>query len=66
MNRVRFILKNGKEIPVVCEKCEVTTHKLSGELLAYSLTGIEGKYPLYVRVSEIAAIVDERKVADDV
>lgn len=65
MYKVRFILKNGKEIPVVCESCEISTNKLTGELVSYSLKGIKGKYPLYVRISEIAALIDEREVSDD-
>ena len=65
MIRVRFILKNGWDIPVVCKNYTITTSNLTGELTNYSLTGVEGRHPIFIRFNEIVAIINEGEVADN-
>lgn len=57
MNRVRFILKSGRSVVVLCEDAKIKS--LENELMSYDLKGIKGDRPLYFRISEIAAVIDE-------
>ena len=50
MNRVRFILKGGYSFVVTCETAKVPT--TVNEMVGYSLDGIKGDRPLYVRINE--------------
>lgn len=53
---VRIILKNGGEFIVKCKKFSVKENA-HGELTGYTIEGIEENSPLYLRFSEVAAIV---------
>ena len=63
MNRVRFILKNGCNIVVFCENAKIGA--FDNELTSYTLTGIKGDMPLYLRISEIDAVIDEGPVTEE-
>ena len=62
MNRVRFILKSGYDIVIFCENAKVKI--LDNELTGYTLTGVKGYMPLYLRISEIDAVIDEGPVEE--
>ena len=67
MSVVRFILKNGSEFTVCCETASVTItdNALIGrELTGYKLKGIKRGKPLYVDLSQVAAVIDDSP-ADD-
>ncbi len=63
--RVRFILKNGIEIPVFCDKLKITVSTLTGKITEYAFSGAEGSYPMYFNIEEIAAIMDDGKVEEN-
>ncbi len=63
MNRVRFILKSGRNIIVFCENAKIKA--LDNELMGYTLTGVKGDMPLYLRISEITAVIDEGPVKEE-
>ena len=63
MNRVRFILKSGRDIVVFCENAKIKA--FDNELAGYTLTGIKGDTPMYLRISEIAAVIDEGPVKEE-
>ena len=63
MNRVRFILKSGYDFVIFCENAKVTF--LDNELTGYTLTGVKGYTPLYLRISEIDAVIDEGPVKEE-
>jgi len=53
--KIGVILKSGREIIILCESFE---WKYSGnELTAYTIKGIKGATPNYIRIEEIAAVV---------
>ena len=60
MNRVRFILKSGRSVVVLCENAKIKN--VNNELTSYELIGVKGDIPLYMRVNEIAAVIDEGPV----
>ena len=62
MNRVRFILKSGRSVVVLCENAKIKN--VNNELTSYELIGVKGDIPLYVRVNEIAAVIDEGPVVE--
>lgn len=57
MHKVRFILKSGASIIVMCKNARVRW--VDNELTGYSLEGIAGAKPMYIRLEDVSAIVDE-------
>ena len=62
MNKVRFILKSGRSVVVFCENAKIKT--IENELTSYVLEGIKGDRPLYFRIGEIVAVIDEGPVKE--
>ena len=62
MNRVRFVLKSGYSFVVLCENAKIKN--VNNELTGYELIGVKGDIPLYMRVNEIAAVIDEGPVVE--
>lgn len=59
MIRVRFLLKDGREICVVCKECEFERNVITDRLVSYELKGIKGEYPMYLRLEEVIAITKD-------
>ena len=53
--RAGIILKSGKEIIVVCKSFNWKID--NNEIISYTIAGIKGSNPSYIRISEIVAIV---------
>lgn len=58
-NRVRFILKNGAEFVVKCDKLTVVTDNYSGEITRIKWEGLTENNPLFVRFGDISAVIQE-------
>lgn len=65
MNRFDFILKSGAIITVECEHC--TLKHIDNTLTQYNIEGLsdESNYPMYIRIEEIAAVVQREERKDD-
>lgn len=65
MSRFDFILKSGAIITVKCEHC--TLKHISNELTQYNIDGLlnESDYPMYIRIEEVAAVVERAEREDD-
>ena len=57
---IRFILKNGIEFVMTCEKLKCSYSKLDGELTSVEYEGASANIPLYLDVSQVAAILQEK------
>lgn len=57
LHKVRFYLKSGASILVICQNAKI--EMTGNEITRYDITGIEGEQPLYIRISEIVAVVNE-------
>lgn len=62
MNRVRFVLKCGYSFVVTCENAKICT--TGNTVTKYSIDGIKKGRPLYIRIEEIAAVIDEGPVEE--
>lgn len=65
MSSFDFILKSGAIITVKCEHC--TLKHIGNELTQYDINGIfsESDYPMYIRIEEVAAVVQRAERKDD-
>ena len=65
MSQFDFILKSGAIIPVICEHC--TLKHIDNELTQYNIDGLsnEDDYPMYIRIEEVAAVVQRAERKDD-
>jgi len=65
MSKFDFILKSGAIVTVECEHC--TLKHFDNALTQYNLEGItnESDYPMYIRVDEVAAVVQRAERKDD-
>lgn len=65
MSGFDFILKSGAIITVKCEHCTLT--HIDNALTKYNIDGIfaESDYPMYIRIEEVAAVVQRAKREDD-
>lgn len=59
MTTVCFILKNGREINVICESAKIT--HIEGNITGYNLSGIKKNRPLFIALDQIAAVIDKGK-----
>ena len=57
---IRFILKNGTEFVMTCEKLKCSYSKLDGELTSVKYEGASANIPLYLDVRQVAAILQEK------
>lgn len=67
MSTVVFRMKDGFEIKVECDNINITTHKLTGNLLGYEIQNMarKGKIPLYMPVDNIAMIYQVKEDSAD-
>lgn len=56
--RTTFVMKSGAKFIVYCENAKITTS--AGVLQSYSLDGIKGDKPLYIRVDEIDTVLTKK------
>lgn len=65
MGTFDFVLKSGAIITVKCEHC--TLKNIGNELTQYNIYGLfnESDYPMYIRIEEIAAVVQRGERKDD-
>lgn len=59
MYRIRFMLKDGREICVVCKEYEFVRSTIINQLVSYSLKGVIGSRPLYLNMEEVIAVIRE-------
>ncbi len=62
MNRVRFVLKSGYSFVVTCKNVKINS--VNNEMTGYSIEGRVGDRPLYIRIDDIAAVIDEGPVKE--
>lgn len=59
MIKVRVILKCGNEFVIECEKVTVRYSTATGELTSFIYDGCTKNIPLYLNMSQVAAVVQE-------
>lgn len=60
---IRFILKSGKEFTVKCSDFTFEYNRVTNTLVAYDLKGIIENGPVFLDLSEVAAVI--RLVQDE-
>lgn len=60
---LRFILKNGSEFTVKCTEYTFEQSKVTNGLLYFKLKGVTENNPIFVNLSEVAAVI--RLVQDE-
>lgn len=61
MAKVKIIFKSGADIIINCDNFSIRIDD-NNQLISYSIEGIEGSYPLFIKIEEIVAIL---KVSED-
>ena len=59
MIKVRIILKNGIEFVVTCKKAVCSHNNLTGEMTNFKYEGATKNIPLYLDVTQVAAVLQE-------
>ena len=50
-------MRDGKELPIECEECEIQTSEATGCIVSYNITGVKGPvFPLYMPPGDIALV----------
>ena len=62
---IRIILKNGIEFVVTCEKAACFYDKLSGEMSRFKYEGATQNIPLYLDVTQVVAVLQEKIEAEE-
>ena len=62
--RIRFILKNGMEIPILCDKIDLSQSNLTGELSEYHATGVVYPRPMFIKLDEVVAVINDGLMGD--
>lgn len=57
---VRIILKSGNEFAIICEKLTCNYSKLDGELTSIKYEDAIENIPLYLDMTQVAAVLQER------
>lgn len=65
MKKVTFLFKSGSQVQFMCESFEVSSNRMTGELMGYSAKGIKGTMPMYSRVEDIDCIYADDVQEDD-
>jgi len=62
-SRVKIILKSGYAFSMVCD--DFTVKHQNGEITGFSYTGATIPRPLFIRVGDISAVIEEGAVSDE-
>ena len=63
LQKIRIILDSGKEFVMECEKITARYSNTSGELTSLNYVGCTKNIPLYIDISKVTAVIQE-KIAD--
>lgn len=62
---IRIILKNGIEFVMNCEKVVCSYNNLTGEMEKFKYEGVTKNIPLYLDLSQVAAVLQEKIEAEE-
>jgi len=57
--KVKIRFKSGFELPITCEKFNMRTDAVTGEITSYHIEGITDNKPLFFRSEDIECIIQE-------
>ena len=60
---IRVVMKSGYSFSFLCDNLETRT--IDGELTGYSYDGATANIPMYIRITNVDAIIDEGEVEED-
>lgn len=55
--KIRFVMKSGYAFTVLCESMKVES--IENEMTRYSYEGGTGSRPLYIRIEDVDAVIDD-------
>ena len=58
MAKVIIRLKSGFELPIICEKYEFRISDLTGQLVGYTLKGIQDNKPVYFDQNDVECVYE--------
>lgn len=59
----RIVLNSGFSFTVLCDN--LTVKSFENQLTSYSFEGIVGSNPFYIRIDDIAAVIDEGEIVSE-
>jgi hypothetical protein len=60
--QIRFVMKSGYAFTVLCENVKVKS--IGNELTGYSYEGGTGSRPLYIRIENVDAVIEDGNVEE--
>ena len=60
---IRVVMKSGYSFSFLCDNLK--TRSIEGELTGYSYDGAMANRPMYIRIANVDAIIDEGEVEED-
>lgn len=60
--QIRFVMKSGYAFTVLCENMKVKS--IGNEMTGYSYKGGTGNRPLYIRIENVDAVIDDGNVEE--
>lgn len=60
--KICIVMKSGYSFNFLCDKFKIKT--LENKLMEYSSDGLKGSRPMYVRMEDVDAIIDECEVEE--
>lgn len=61
-SKIRFVMKSGYAFTVLCDNMKAKT--IGNEISGYSIDGIKGSKPMYIRIEDIDAVIDDGEVEE--
>ena len=60
--QIRFVMKSGYAFTVLCENMNVKS--IGNEMTGYSYDGGTGSKPMYIRIEDVDAVIDDGNVEE--
>lgn len=60
--KICIVMKSGYSFNFLCDKLKIKT--LGNELTEYSIDGLKGSRPMYLRIDDVDVIIDEGGVEE--
>ena len=65
MHRIVIGFENGNEIEVACEGFSFTSSNATGEITQYSIDGVDGDIPIFMKCEAIEYVIKKQPKQED-
>lgn len=65
MHRLVIGFENGNEVEIACEEFSFTSSTATGEIINYSIDGVDGDIPLFMKCEAIEYVIKKQPKQED-